>query len=79
MLTLDYLQNLPRTNEVVAGIGIGIVARKFRVRIRLVVEQVLLDQNAQTISQVSWGERGVLCKLRNGAAALGQECDQDTL
>jgi hypothetical protein len=55
VLAIDHLQDLARSNEVVACRGIGFIGGALGVGIRVVVYQILLDEDAQAIANLARG------------------------
>lgn len=51
VIRLDHIQNLARTDQVVASIGVRFVMSRAVVGIRVVVQEVLLYQNAQAMTK----------------------------
>lgn len=79
ILTFYSFEDLARSDEAVACIRIGFVACASAVGVGAVVKQVLLDQDAESISKVSRRQRCMLGELGDGRPAFGKKCSENSL
>lgn len=56
ILTVDDLQYFTGSHEVVAGIRVGFVTGSSRIRVSVMVEEILLNQNTQAVPKMPWSE-----------------------
>lgn len=76
---IDYLEYLARAHKVIASIRVGFVVRDSCVGVGMVIEEILLNEDTQAVSNMSWAKRRLLDQLRDGRTTLGKERDKDAL
>ena len=76
ILLADKIYDSPYAQKVVAGVGIRFIGCDFRIFIYFVVDEVVLEENGETMAYLRWVEAGSLEELRDAArSSLEQRLD----